>query len=234
VRVGWYNRQQNLILEGEDGAASTVVVDARYSNDRACTNDAFKWVIPQDLFRDFVGPFRVWANGGLLGATWRFSAGYELTPLQYGTRAAVPGANGWTDLGQVTLPAGGYRTPVRYPAAFWLHGSDARLLDYIVLQPVQQARRLSFRAYFCVPGACVVDDPEQGPYYDFSGQKMQMLNAWGNPLTAWPEGILPFAGIETPHNQMLTFMLTGHLFDAHADRSALVEVFARPRYRVLP
>lgn len=235
VRIGWYDRQQNLILEAEDGAGSVITTDARYSNERVCSNTTFKWVIPQDLYRDFVGPFRVWANGSLSGATWRFAAGYELTRMKYASRAVVDGANGWTDLGQIQLPAGGYRTPTRYPGAFWLDGSAARDLDFVLLQPVYQARRLTFTSgYNCVPGACIVDDPEQGVYYDFSGQKLPILDAWGNPIEAWPDGILPFQGIDTPHSQMLTFMLASESGAAVADRSALIEVFARPRYRVLP
>lgn len=237
VRTGWYDRQQNLILEGEDGilaGAGTVTVDPEYSNEQYALAQNFRWVVPQELYRDFVGPFRVWANGALEGSTWRFGAGYELTRQQYGTRAAVDGARGWTDLGQIRLPAGGYRTPSRYPAAFWLDGSGNGALDYVVLQPVHQHRRLTFAGYNCLPGACIVDDPEQGPYYEYSGEKIQVLNAWGNPLEAWPEGLLPFQGIETPHYQTLTFMLTSDAGRAEADRSALVEVFARPRYRVLP
>lgn len=235
VRIGWYDRQQNLVLEAEDGAGAIMATGAQYSSDVACTNEAFKWVIPQNLVRDFVGPFRVWANGRLDGATWRFAAGYELTRMQYASRAAVDGANGWTDLGQVQLPAGGYRTPTRYEAAFWLDGSAARQVDFVLLQPVYQSRRLTFtRGYNCVVGACIVDDPEQGVYYDFSGQKLPNLDAWGDPIEAWPEGLLPFQSINTPHSQMLTFMLASESGAAAADRSALVEVFARPRYRVLP
>jgi len=235
VRIGWYDRQQNLVLEAEDGASSVVTTDARYSNEAVCNNSAFKWVIPQDLYRDFVGPFRVWANGSLSGATWRFAAGYELTRKQYASRAPVAGANGWTDLGQLQLPAGGYRTPTRYPSAFWLDGSAARQVDFVLLQPVYQSRRLSFtRGYNCVVGACIVDDPEQGVYYDFGGQKLPILDAWGEPIEAWPEGLLPFQASETPYSQMLTFMLESESGAAVANRSALVEVFARPRYRVLP
>lgn len=234
VRIGWYDRQQNLILEGEDGAGSVIATGAQYSSDVACSNDAFKWDVPQNLFRDFVGPFRVWANGNLSGSTWRFAAGYELTRMQYASRAPVAGTNGWTDLGQVQLPAGGYRTPTRYESTFWLDGSAVRFLDYVLLQPVYQTRRLRFRVYNCVPGACIVDDPEQGVYYDYSGQKLPVLEAWGNPIEAWPEGLLPFQATETPHSQMLTFMLESESGAAVADRSALVEVFARPRYRVLP
>ncbi len=234
VRVGWYDRQQNLVLEAEQGAGSVITTNARYSNEAVCNSATFKWIVPQELYRDFVGPFRVWANGNLNGAMWRFAAGYELTRMQYASRAVVAGSNGWTDLGQIQLPAGGYRTPTRYPVAFWLDGSEARLLDFVLLQPVYQARRLTFRGYNCVAGACIVDDPEQGVYYDFSGQKLPVLDAWGDPIQAWPEGLLPFQASETPHSQMLTFMLESESGAATADRSALVEVFARPRYRVLP
>lgn len=234
VRIGWYDRQQALTLEGENGAPAGIVSGTQYSNDAAARATAFRWVLPQQIYYDYAGPFRVLANGYLNGGTWRVATGYELTRMQYGTRAAVAGANGWTDLGQLNLPPGGYRTPTRYPLTLWLDGSTDGLLDYLVLLPLYQYRRLEFSAYNCVYQACLVDDPEEGAYYEFNGQKLPLINAWGDPIQIWPEGLLPFRTPPSRHQQMLALALTSDSGEAAADRSARVEVFARPRYRVLP
>ena len=155
--------------------------------------------------------------------------------MQYGTRDVVAGQNGWTDLGLLSLPPGGYRTPTRYPLQVWLTGSAAAWLDYVVLLPAYQFRRIEFPyGYDCVYQACIVDDPEEGLYYDIGGQKLPILAGYGAPVQAWPAGMLPLQAAATPHQQMLVFALESASGGAEALRSAQIEVSARARYSVLP
>jgi len=236
VRMGWYDRRQSLTLEAENSADSPYIEpDETRSNYAWASAARFRWELPQLAYFDYVGPFRVLANGALSGTTWQMAVGYELTKMQYGTRAAVAGQNGWTDLGLLSLPPGGYRTPTRYPLQVWLTGSAAAWLDYVVLLPAYQFRRIEFPyGYDCVYQACIVDDPEEGLYYDIGGQKLPILAGYGAPVQAWPAGMLPLQAVATPHQQMLVFALESASGGAEALRSAQIEVSARARYSVLP
>lgn len=232
VRVGWNDRPQALALEGESSETTTTVTNgAGYSNQAVGTGDAFKWVIEQSTVRDFTGPFRVLANGRLAGETWRVAAGYALTRKQYGTRAAVDGANGWTDLGLLSFPPGGYVHPARYPVTVWLDGSGDGALDYLVFIPQRQQRRLTFpEGYNCQPGACIEDDGWRGELVlEHDGQRVPIVEGFGNPIEVWPSGLLPGSA-----RQMLSFTLESDTGSAAADRTAIVQVFARPHYRTLP
>lgn len=236
VRMGWYDRKQSLVLEAENSEdAPTIDPQETRSNYAWASAQRFKWTLPQQVYFDYAGPFRVLANGNLSGSTWQVAAGYELTKMQYGTRAAVAGQNGWTDLGLLTLPPGGYRTPTRYPLRLWLTGSAEAWLDFVVLLPAWQYRRLTWpQGYHCQYEACMVDDPEEGPYYDFNGQKLPIVTGYGAPIQAWPEGMMPFQTGATYHNQVLIFALESASGGADALRSAEIEIFARARYGVLP
>ncbi len=239
VRIGWYDRKQNLILEGEDSETDvTIVPDTAASQQVYAVGDAFTWEIPQSIYRDFVGPFRVLANGDLpADSTWRISAGYEMTRLQYGTRVAVNGAGtGWTDLGWLSMPPGGYLSPTRAPLTIWLDGSEEAKLDFVQLLPARQHRRMAFQhGYNCVHGACIVDDGiDDAVYYDFDGTKYPLIDAWGDPLLIWPSGMLPYSAPASAHDQVLVFAMENDGGRAEPLRTALVEIHVRPRYRTLP
>ena len=231
VRVGWNDRPQALVLEGEDAQGATVTNGTQYSNMAVGAATTFKWVIEQSTVRDFTGPFRVFANGNLAGKTWRVATGYALTRKQYGTRAAVEGESGWTDLGVLSFPPGGYVHPTRYPVTVWLDGSGEGTLDYLVFIPQRQQRWLAFtEGYNCQPGACIEDDGWRGELVlEHDGQRVPILEGFGDAIEAWPSGLLPGSA-----RQMLTFTLESDTGGATADRSAIVQVFARPHYRTLP
>jgi hypothetical protein len=230
VRIGWYDRPINLVLEGEDAAGVTIWPQSGLSNDARGVAQTFEWTVPFDSVRDFVGPFRALANGSLSGQRWRLAVGYELTRLQY-TRW-IAGANGWTDLGLVMLPPGGYVHPLRYPFKVWLDGEDSSTsLDFLHFAPMQQYRRLQFKAYNAVYGSCIEDDDIRGEtVYDFGGQRLPMLNTWGERIRLWPQRLLP----ATSAGQMLTFNLNSENNVATPLRTAQVQIFAAARWNGLP
>lgn len=230
VRIGWYDRPHYLTLEGESSETSggTITPGAQYSNQAMAHMQNYQWTLPQSNIVDYVGLFRVLANGNLSGGTWQISAGYELTKLQ--TSKAVTGLNGWTDLGLIALPPGGYVHPFRYPTRIWLDGSAAGNLDYLMLMPTDQWRRLRFNGYNCVSGACIVDDGIRDELvYDFDGQSLPVLTGWGDPIELWPAGLLP-----GNQQQMLVFAMTDDGGGAEPLRTAEVQVTVRPRFNVLP
>jgi len=228
VRMGWYDRPNYLQLEGEDSALPiTSLPGSAHSNDTIGQGSAFKWELPQSITVDYVGMFKVLANG-ILGGTWQISAGYELTKLQ--TSRAVTGNSGWTDLGPVVLPPGGYVHPNRYPVSIWLDGSEAGALDYLLFMPMAQHRRLSFRGYHALPGTCIVDDGiREELVYDYAGQRFPILDSWGDQIEIWPEGLLPGS-----RQQMIVFALTSNVGSAEALRTAEISIWCRPRWTVLP
>jgi hypothetical protein len=229
VRIGWYDRPHYLTLEGEASElAPSIVTDAQYSDGAWATATAFQWTLAQSNIVDYVGLFRVLANGNLNGGDWTMSAGYELTRMQ--TSRAVAGASGWTDLGLISLPPGGYVHPFRYPMRIWLDGSAAGTLDYLMFMPIQQYRHLKFRGYNCLPGACIVDDGIRDELiYDFNGQALPVLDGYGDPIEVWPSGLLP-----GNRQQMLVFAMTSDTGGAAPLRTAEVQVTVRPRYNVVP
>jgi hypothetical protein len=229
VRIGWYDRPHYLTLEGENSELNpSNAWNADFSNEQAGTAARFQWTLNQSNVVDYVGMFRVLANGSLSDSTWQISAGYELTALQ--TAAVVAGSNGWTDLGLISLPPGGYVHPFRYPMRIWLTGSTARQLDYVRFIPVDQFRRITFKGYNCVPGACIVDDGIRDELvYDFNGQSLPVLDGWGDPIEIWPNAILPGT-----QQQILVFALEDEFGGAHPQRTADIQVTVRPRYNVLP
>lgn len=232
VRVGWNDRPQALSLEGEDSVDTPVITNGTtFSNQAVGRSTQFRWVIEQSTVRDFTGPFRVFANGNLGGGTWRIATGYALTRKQYGTRAAVDGTSGWTDLGMLTFPPGGYVHPARYAVTVWLDGSAEGTLDYLVFIPQRQHRLLAFtEGYNCQAGACIEDDGWRNELvYEYDGQRVPIVEGFGESIAAWPSGMLPGSA-----QQMLSFTLESDSGSAAADRSAIVQVFARPHYRTLP
>jgi len=219
-----------LTLEGENSelGIATIDPDENYSNQARAQAQNFQWTLPQSNIIDYVGLFRVFANGYLINATWQISAGYEITRQQ--TTKPVVGRSGWTDLGIISLPPGGYVHPFRYPVRIWLDGSTIGNLDYLIFMPIMQFRRIKFRGYNCVPGACVVDDGIRDELiYDFDGQSMPVLDGWGDPIEIWPVGILPGT-----RQQILMFAMTNDFGGAEPLRSADVQITVRPRYNVVP
>jgi hypothetical protein len=231
IYMGWNDRPQAMTLEGEDSETDiSIHPNTAYSNQAYAVGDAFLWEMPQNAIRDFTGPFRVLANGDLSDGTWRVASGHELTRMQYGSRSAVTGANGWTDLGILSFPPGGYVHPVRYPVRVWLDGLADGSLDYLLLIPQRQSRTLQFRYYNCAQGACVEDDGwREELVYDFGGERLPIIDGFGDPVQLWPENLLP-----GDQEQMLTFALGDDRENAHAFRTGVVQVFARPHYRTLP
>lgn len=230
VRIGWYDRPHYLTLEGENSEAGIGTIDSaeNYSNQARAAAQNYQWTLQQSNIVDFVGLFRVLANGDLSGGTWTMSTGYELTKMQ--SAKSVAGRSGWTDLGLISLPPGGYVHPFRYPVRIWLTGSAIGHLDYLMFMPIQQWRHLRFRGYNCVPGACIVDDGIRDELiYDFNGQALPMLDGWGDPIEIWPAGILP-----GNQQQMLVFAMTNDFDGAEPMRTADVQVTVRPRYNVVP
>ncbi len=230
VRMGWTDRPQQLLLEAEDAEGVSSTYDETRSGRGHATSAAFRWVIEQNTTRDLTGMFRIYANGNLRGASWRIANGYALTRMQYGSRVAMAGSNGWTDLGLLSFPPGGYAHPLRHPVTVWLEGDAEGTLDFLLFVPQVQYRRLTFQGYNCVPGACIEDDGWRGEtVYEFDGQRLRLLDVYGAPLEARPALLLPHS-----QEQMLVFALEGDGGDAKAERSAMVQCFARPHYRTLP
>ena len=231
VRMGWYDRPINLVLEAEDSELGvTTHYGTAYSNLYRAQGSAFRWQVDFASHRDYVGPFRVLANGWLRGDRWRVAVGYELTPQQTGRW--ITGVNGWTDLGMIVLPPGGYTHPLRYPFKVWLQSEDSTSawLDFVHFIPMEQYRRLQFRAYNALPGTCIEDDGIRGELvYDVSGERMPMLDGYGEQIQLYPEALLPSSG-----QQMITFGLEADTGAAAAERTAQVQITAVPRWNVIP
>ena len=232
VRIGWYDRQINLQLEGEESDKSkTITPSEDHSNLAYATAASFGWDVPYSSARDFVGPFRALANGNLRGDRWRMKLGYELTPLQTGRW--ITGANGWTDLGLFMLPPGGYTHPERYDFYVWLESEDGDdgQLDFVHFSPAEQQRRLRFRAYNAVQGACIDDDGiRYETVYDFGDSRLPILNTWGERIQLRPTVLLP----RNSAGQMLTFALASDSGAAEALRTAQIQVLAAPRWDIIP
>lgn len=230
LRIGWYDRPHYLTLEAENSDEGSPTIDSgvNFSNQARATAQNYRWTLAQSNIVDYVGLFRVLANGDLSGATWQLSAGYELTKMQ--SSKPVIGRSGWTDLGLISLPPGGYVHPFRYPVRCWLTGTAIGHLDYLMFMPIQQWRHLKFRGYNCVPGACIVDDGIRDELiYDFEGQSLPVIDGWGDPIELWPAAMLPGT-----QQQMLVFAMVNDFDGAEPMRSADVQVTVRPRYNVLP
>lgn len=231
VRMGWYDRPINLMLEGENSEIpATSEYGTQYSGTYHASGSAFRWQIDYASNRDFVGPFRALANGDLTGQRWRISVGYELTKMQVGRWAE--GERGWTDLGVVALPPGGYTHPLRYPFKIWVDSEegDPGWLDFVHFIPMEQYRRLRFRGYNAVPGACIEDDGIRDELiYDYDTQRLPILDGYGERIQLLPEAMLP-AGKQ----QIITFGLESDSGNAEAERTAQVQILAVPRWNVLP
>lgn len=233
VRVAWGSKPQKLTLEAEDSDLSPYVQPGEdYSNQARARADTFRWELSQSVQNDLVGRYRVLANGSLNGATWTFAAGYALTKEQYAIQddgdTTATGASGWTDLGEIVLPPGGFLHQPRADLKLWLEGSEEKYLDYVALLPVEndQYRHIFFdEGYHCQYEACIEDDGWRGELaYELAGKRYSSLQARGLPIWVTP----------AEDEQMLSFALEGNLGDALALRSAIVQVFIRPHYDWLP
>ncbi len=235
VRAAWGSRPQKLTLEAEDSegiSPDDIEPDADFGGMAHARSSVFRWTIEQGIYTDLVGRFRVLANGRLNGTTWTFAAGYALTREQYAIQddgeTTATGKNGWTDLGEIVLPPGGFLHQPRAPLKLWLDGSGEAWLDYVALLPVEndQFRYLFFNeGYNCLYEACIEDDGWRGEQaYEVGGLRYASVQAHGSPL--W---ITPAADA-----QMLSFTLENDRGGAEALRTAIVQVFARPQYDWLP
>lgn len=233
VRVAWGSRPQRLTLEGEDSELTPYIDPGEsYSNLAHARATEFRWTIAPSVQTDLVGRFRVLANGQLSEATWTLAAGYALTREQYAVQddgdTVATGVSGWTDLGEIVLPPGGFVHQPRADLRLWLTGSAERWLDYIVLLPVEnnQYRYLFFNeGYNCQYEACIEDDGWRDELaYELGGVRYASLQAHGAPLWATP----------AESEQMLSFALESDSGGAAALRTAIVQIFARPHYDWLP
>lgn len=243
VRVGWYDRPGQFVLEAEDAAYSgTLNQDTDWSNNTRVTADDFRWEITQaEAFQGISGFFVVLANGGLSAGNWRIRAGYELTKLI--TLPWVAGANGWTNLGVIELPPGSFTRLPRYPVRIWLEGAADGALDFVQLVPVpvgaHSVRRLTFIGYNAQNGMCIVDDGiNEELFCDFGGQRLPVVEAHGEPIMIWPDTMMPTPEIQPGGGatglQMLTFTQSNDLGGAEPLRTARLELYVRPRWRTLP
>lgn len=241
VRVGWYDRPHVLTLEGESSELGGVPYSAEgLSNLGDMQAGRFQWTLPQADVQDYVGLFQVLANGSLSGQC-RVSAGYEITAYQKGRY--VTGGSGWTDLGLMSMPPGGYVHPVRYPVRVWVDcGAESRL-DFVQFVPAMQFRRWLFRGYNAQYSTCIVDDGIRDELvYEYGNQAMPILDGYGERIMLYPAGLLPevalpvgfVPGWTETRNQVLVFSMRGDMGDAKALRSADVHVTCRARWDVLP
>jgi hypothetical protein len=235
ITIGWMDRPALLALEGEDADHATLNTGTEYSGAAIGADSSYTWEIANTGLVDYVGMYRVLAQGNLSGATWSLSVGYELTKQQQ--LSAVDGERGWTDLGQVILPPGGYTHPTRYNMKVWLDGSAEGALDFLAFVPMQQYRVLEFQGYNALPGTCIEDNGIRDELvYRFGDERMPILRSWGQPIHLWPDGMLPQAlpGPTPPNEQMMVFALEDDGGGAEALRTATIAVRARPRYEILP
>jgi len=148
--------------------------------------------------------------------------------VQDNGETTATGQNGWTDLGEIVLPPGGFVHQPRADLRLWLSGSAESWLDYVVLLPVEndQYRRIFFNeGYNCQYEACMEDDGWRNELaYELAGVRYASLQAHGNPLWVTP----------AESAQMLSFALENDGNGAEALRTAIVQVFARPHYDWLP
>jgi hypothetical protein len=231
VRMGWYDRPINLVLEAESSEIGvTLQYGTQFSNTYQAEGSTFRWEVEYASNRDFVGPFRVLANGQIAGDRWRVAVGYELTRMQIGRWAE--GVNGWTDLGMVVLPPGGYTHPLRYPFKVWVESEDGSngWLDFVHFIPMEQYRRLRFQGYNALPGTCIEDDGIRDELvYDYDSQRLPILDGYGGRIQLLPEAMLP-----SSKQQIITFGLESDTGVAEAERTAQVQILAVPRWNVLP
>jgi hypothetical protein len=240
IYAGWYNRPQQLTLDVADADGATLFPDdTDYSYDKRGSGTTFTWDVDNDVFLDYTGMFKVLANGDLSAGNWRVAVGYVMTRLQQNAR--VPGADGWTDLGNVMLPPGPYSHPTRYPMKVWLEGTASGMLDFLLFIPVSwdtQLRQLIFQGYNAVNGTCVEDDGVNDELvYQFGDQRLPILYSFGQPIFLQPETMLPQAldpSSSVPNAQMLSFALENDVGGAEALRTAEIAVYARPWYELLP
>lgn len=240
IYIGWSNRPQALTLEGEESEGEKELrPDLEYSNGAAARSTIFKWIVTNTGLTDYVGMFKVLAQGQLLGR-WRVGLGYEFTKLQQARWVNGNVGWGWTDLGNVVLPPGQYSHPVRRPMTVWVEGDRPGWLDFVLFLPLGhvQNRRLKFIGYNALPGACVEDDGIRDELvYQIGEERMPILEHFGNEIFLWPDIMLPQslpAGTTPPNAQMLSFALQNDFGDAEAQRTAQVQVYARPWYEIIP
>lgn len=241
VRVGWYDRPHVLALEGESTELPAVLYSEEgLSNLGGAQASRFQWALPQADVQDYVGLFQVLANGSLSGQC-RVSAGYEITAYQKGRYAT--GRVGWTDLGLMSMPPGGYVHPVRYPVRVWVDCGASSRLDFVQFVPAMQFRRWLFRGYNAQYSTCIVDDGIRDELiYEYGNQAMPVLDGYGERIMLYPAGLLPevalpggfVPGWTETRNQVLVFAMKGDTGDALAARSAEVHVTCRARWDTLP
>jgi hypothetical protein len=232
VALGWSDRPAILTLEGEEADSAHVVSGTEYSNNAYGRSNRFHWDVAHTSLVDFVGMYRALAFGELSG-TWELSVGYEVSRMQ--TLESVDGQHGWTDLGAVMLPPGGYTHPTRYDMSVWLEGSANRNLDFLMFVPMQQYRILEFQGYNALPGTCIEDNGIRDELvYRYGDERMPIVNGWGRRIHLWPDDMLPQAlpGPTPPNEQMLVLALYGG--GAEALRTARLHIRARPRYAMIP
>lgn len=234
VRIGWSDRPVNLILEGEDALGVSVQPRANYSGEAFGQASTFRWELDYSLVRDLVGDFDVYVNGDLSDDSWKAWAGYALTKDHSGLQDYATGQDGWTYLGELTVPVGGYVEGERYPLMIWVvsEGGDQGIIDYVHLVPsTPYSRRLRFSGYNAQPGTCVEDDGiRKHTVYEWSGERIVIPVYGHNQIQLRPSALLDPANAQ----QMLIFGLEGDRGDANAMRTAQVQIYTVDRWDGLP
>lgn len=233
VRIGWAPRWEVVAFEAERSANPvTPTYGAQHSNGataRVTYPTAYKWVSSVAQ-----GPYRIFGLGDLRSLSWGYAINY-FTVL--GINTTITGVWGWTDLGTAIVPPGGYVRPGTSFDIYLKHsnavGGD---LDYLLLMPLWQYRKLQVTPTAVANGETLTDDGwrQEAFYEDAAGNIMPVVDAWGPQIYLWPEKLL----LNSTY-QMLVFMQGRQNIgvggaDAYADMEMEVALKVRPRYAGLP
>jgi len=224
LRIGWDLAQYTVNIEGENSLLMPAVTSSTaYSANAYGTDFEFMWAVAVQ----YIGPYKLLAKGNLSGQSWTATMLYD-NALYSGEM--VSGANGWTDLGVFMLPPGGQLHPQRKMFYIKLVGTGNGDLDYLMLMPVSQFRKLNFVTVGDAAAISVQDDGWWGEaaVITTAGRSPE-IQAYGRPISLWPAALLPDG-----KHQMLVFTQEGKNGAVASNRTARVSVYARPRYEVLP
>lgn len=229
LRVGWDTDNYAVNLEGENSLLpKTSHSSSAYSNGAYATAAAFYWSVSLQ----YSGPFKLLMKGDMAGKDWHASVGFgysgSAVPLYVGE--TVPGVDGWTDLGLFVLPPGARIHPQRTDFYIQVDGTGNGDLDFLMMMPVYQFRKLSFFDARAASTFFVEDDTwrRETSIINSYGRSSE-VDGYGHQIMLWPEKLLPDGA-----NQMLVFTQEDTSNVVQSIRVAGVKVYARPRYEVLP
>ena len=224
VRMGWDLEQYSCVLEGEDSLLpKSTTSSSAYSNNAYATASAFYWAVNVA----FNGAFRVLAKGDLAGGDWYARLGYDYDEY---TGELVTGVDGWTDLGVVVLPPGGAIHPSRRPFYVRIDGSASGDLDFVLLLPIRQYRRLAAWDARAATSFLIEDDGwREECSVTTSAGRFPAVDGYGAQVLGWPQQLLPNGAY-----QMLVFTQEDFNGVVTSAKIAEVRVYYRARWSVLP